>query len=269
MIGDSPRIRLAILGIVSLSLFAALFARLWYLQVIGTEEFQLAAEVQNTRQISVEAPRGRILDAKGRVLVDNRISIIVTLDPQELSELDDPDAALEHLADVLTSHGHRIKVAELQERLVDPQYNPVEPRAVAADVSEELEVYLLERHDEFPAVDVRREAVRVYPYGNLAAHVLGYVGRINEDEYGARMGTDEEPLENPKPYERDDNIGKTGVELQYENELRGTPGVQTLQVDARGEPIRTLDYDPPVPGNDIQLTIDIDVQALSEEALQR
>lgn len=269
MIGDSPRIRLSILGIVALSLFAALFARLWYLQVIGTEEYQLQAEVQNRREIAIEAPRGRILDAKGRVLVDNRISIIVTVDPQALAALDDPDAALDHLAEVLTAHGHRIKVAELEDRLADPQYNPVEPRPVATDVSEELEVYLLERHDEFPAVDVRREAVRVYPYGILAAHIVGYVGRINEDEYAARMGTDEDPIETDKPYERDDSIGKTGVEFQYEHELRGVPGVQTLQVDARGEPIRTLDYQPPAPGNDIQLTIDIDVQALTEEALER
>jgi penicillin-binding protein 2 len=269
MIGDSPRIRLSILGIVAFSLFAALFARLWYLQVIGTEEYQLQAEVQNRREIAIEAPRGRILDARGRVLVDNRISIVVTLDPQTLAALDDPDAALDHLAEVLTEHGHRTKVADLQDRLADPQYNPVEARPVAMDVTEELEVYLLERHDEFPAVDVRREAVRVYPYGNLAAHVLGYVGRINEDEHAARMGTDDEPIDAEKPYERDDSIGKTGVELQYENELRGTPGVQTLQVDARGEPIRTLDYEPPVPGNDIQLTIDIDVQKLTEEALVR
>lgn len=93
MIGDSPRIRLAILGVVGLSLFAALFARLWYLQVIGTEEYQLAAEVQNTRTIAIEAPRGRILDAKGRVIVDNRISIVVTIDPEDLLDLEGEEQA--------------------------------------------------------------------------------------------------------------------------------------------------------------------------------
>jgi penicillin-binding protein 2 len=265
---DSPRIRLAVMGIVAISLFAALVARLWYLQVIGTEEYQLAAEVQNTREIAIEAPRGRILDAQGRVLVDNRISIVVTLDPQELAEVDDREATLVHLADTLTRHGHPTKVADLEDRLADPEYNPVEPRPVAVDVSEEFEVYLIERRGEFPAVDVRREAVRVYPYGQLAAHILGYVGRITEDEYTAVMGTEEEPIEQAKPYERDDSIGKTGVERVFERHLRGTPGVETIQVDARGEPMRTLEYSPPVPGNDLQLTIDIDVQALSEDALR-
>lgn len=272
MIGDSPRIRLAILGVVGLSLFAALFARLWYLQVIGTEEYQLAAEVQNTRTIAIEAPRGRILDAQGRVIVDNRISIVVTIDPEDLIDLEGAERteALTHLAQVLTAHGHPTKVADIEDRLVDPRYNPVEPRPVATDVTEEFEIYLMERQGEFVGVDVRREAVRVYPYGQLAAHVLGYVGRISEDELEVEMGTEEEPVtDHEKPYDRDDNIGKTGVERTYEHELRGTPGVRLLEVDARGEPIRTLDYQPPVPGNDLQLTIDIDVQSLAEAALQR
>lgn len=270
MIGDSPRIRLAILGVVGLSLFAALFARLWYLQVIGTEEYQLAAEVQNTRTIAIEAPRGRILDAQGRVIVDNRISIVVTLNPEDLLDVEGEDRVevLAHLARVLTDHGHPTKVADLEDRLVDPRYNPVEPRPVAVDVSEEFEIYLMERQSEFVGVDVRREAVRVYPYGTLASHVLGYVGRISEDELAAQMGTEAEPVtDHPKPYDHDDNIGKTGVERSYEEYLRGTPGVRLLEVDARGEPIRTLDYQPPVPGNDLQLTVDIDVQWLAEEAL--
>jgi penicillin-binding protein 2 len=274
MVGDSQRVRLSILGIVGLSMFAALFARLWYLQVIGTEEYQLAAAVQNTREVATEAPRGRILDAKGRVIVDNRISVIVTIDPARLTDFqedegrDARDALLLRLSEALTERGHPIKVADLEDRLVDPRYNPVEPRPVAVDVDEELEVFLLERHREFPAIDVRREAVRVYPYGSLAAHVLGYVGRINEDEYVEQMGTDEAPVDNLKPYEPDDSIGKTGVERVYEEHLRGTPGVRVIEVDARGEPIRTIDYTPPVPGNDIQLTIDLDVQALSEDALR-
>jgi penicillin-binding protein 2 len=128
----------------------------------------------------------------------------------------------------------------------------------------------MERQGEFVGVDVRREAVRVYPYGQLAAHVLGYVGRISEDELEVEMGTEDDPVtDHEKPYDRDDNIGKTGVERTYEDELRGVPGVRLLEVDARGEPIRTLDYQAPVPGNDLQLTIDVDVQALSEAALQR
>ncbi len=271
MAADNPRLRLSILGIVAVSMFASLLARLWYLQVIGTEEYQLAAEVQVTRQVTVEAPRGRILDAWGRVIVDNRVAVIVTIDPQEVDALggDEADDLLLRLAEVLTRHGHPTKVADLSERLVDPRYNPIEARPVAVDVDEALEIYLIERHDEFPAVDVRREAVRVYPYGTVAAHVLGYVGRITEEEFADKMGPETDPVETDKPYERDDTIGKTGVERVYEDQLRGRPGVRTVEVDARGEPIRTLDYQAPVPGNDVQLTIDLDAQALAEAALRR
>ncbi len=268
---DSQRLRLSVLGIVALSLFCALFARLWYLQVIGTEEYQLAAAVQNTREIWVEAPRGRILDADGRVLVDNRISTVVTVDPVRLSRLtgEEADAMWLHLAEELTASGQPTKVAELRERMEDPQYSPVEPKPVAVDVNEELEIYLTERRDQFPAVEVRREPVRAYPYGPVAAHVLGYVGRINEDELREKMGTPERRVDTDKPYQPNDEIGKTGVEKVYEDRLRGVPGVRTIEVDARGEPIRTLSYEPPVPGNDVQLTIDLDVQLLAESALLR
>jgi penicillin-binding protein 2 len=265
MVGDSPRLRLTILGVVGLSLFAALFARLWYLQVIGTEEFQLAAAVQNTRTQPIEAPRGRIFDAQGRVVVDNRVALIVTLDPEKLALADDPDDVLERLATALTRFHERTKAADLRDRLADPRYNEVETRPVALDVSDELEVYLVERTEQFPGVEVRRETVRFYPYGSVASHLTGYVGRISAEEFEERSA-DEDAA---KPYAADHSIGKTGIERVYEEELRGTPGVRVVEVDARGQTIRTLDYQPPVPGNDLQLTVDIDVQAATEAALAR
>ena len=87
-------------------------------------------------------------------------------------------------------------------------------------------VYLAERADEFPSVAVHRESVREYPHGSLAAHVVGYVGRISDTELEAKMGTKEEPKTIPKPYEPDSNIGKTGIERTFEDDLRGTPGHQ-------------------------------------------
>jgi penicillin-binding protein 2 len=264
---DSPRLRLSVLGIVALALFATLFARLWFLQVVGSPEYQLQAELLNTREISIEAPRGRILDAKGRVIVDNRVSTVVTLDRQELDESDDRDGALLRLAQELTQAGTPTKVSDLEARLVDPRFSPIEPVPVATDIDEELEVFLTERRHEFPGVAVERETVRVYPYGPVASHVLGYVGKINEEELEQRMGTDDDPIDNPKPYREDSNVGKTGVEYTFEEELRGTPGVREVEVDARGEILRTYEYTPPVPGNDIQLTIDLDVQMLTEQEL--
>ena len=202
------------------------------------------------------------------MVVENQTSIVVTVDPTELATADDPDRMLLRLAEELTISGQPTKVKDLEEALADPQYGPLEPVPVAKEINPELEVYLLERAAEFPAVDVRRETVRQYPYGDLAAHILGYVGRINEDEFEDKMGTPDDPAETDKPYEANDHIGKTGVERTYEDYLRGTPGIRTVEVDARGEIIRTISYQTPEPGNDVQLSIDFDIQSLAERALE-
>lgn len=267
MDADSPRLRLSILGIVAISLFAALFARLWYLQVMAAPEFQVEAQANRVRTVTEEAPRGRILDIKGRVIVDNRTSLVVTVNPHDLQSVSGKDDMLLRLSQALTRYGVPTKLATIQRRLNDKQYNPLQPVPVAIDVPEDLQVYLAERADEFPAVDVRRESVRKYPYGSTAANVVGYVGRISQDELEAKQGTASDPKDNPKTYEPDANIGKAGVEKTYEDDLRGTPGIRTIEVDARNRPIRTVDYQPPQPGSDIVLTIDLDVQQATETAL--
>ena len=110
-----------------------------------------------------------------------------------------------------------------------------------------------------------RESVRDYPDPDktTAAHLLGYVGRISETEYNERKGADA-----PKPYQPDSPIGKGGVEQAYEDDLRGKPGVRVIEVDADNRPVRTVEYTPPEPGNDMQLTIDLDVQTMAEQALR-
>jgi penicillin-binding protein 2 len=262
MEGESPRLRLRIIGVVAVSLFGALFARLWYLQVMAAPEYQVEAQANRVRTITEEAPRGRILDVKGRVIVDNRTSLVVTVNPQDLQEVDDRDALLLKLAETLTHFGAPTKVSSIERALDDKQYNPLQPVPIAIDVPEELQLYLAERADEYPSVDVRRQSVRRYPEGATGAHLLGYVGRISQKEYDARKGDDR-----PKPYQPDSPIGKGGVEESYEDELRGKPGVRVIEVDAKNRPIRTVAYTPPEPGNDIQLTIDLDVQKLAEQAL--
>jgi len=269
---ESPRLRLSILGIVVFSLFAALFARLYYLQIMATDEGEVEAANNRVRTIQEEAPRGRILDAKGRVLVDNRTSLVVTVDPFRLKDLKQPerDDLLLRLSQQLTASGVPTKVAAIERRLNDPQYSPLQPVPVAIDVSEDLMVYLAERADDFPAIQVRRESVRYYPEKSLAAHVVGYVGRISSDELKARMGTVEDPkIAVAKPYEPDSSVGKTGVEKTFEDDLRGTPGVRKVEVDRNGKVVRelTADYRAPVPGSDIQLTIDMDVQRTAEQKL--
>ncbi len=260
---DSPRLRLAIVGIVALSLFAAMFARLWYLQVMAAPEYQLAAQANQQRTIVEEATRGRILDRTGLVIVDNRTSIVVTIDRRALEELDKAvrDQMLVRLSEEFTRYGLPTTVEQLEARLVDVRYSPYTPVPIAEDVSVELEAYLLERSEQFPSVAVEARSVRFYPYGATAAHLLGYVGAVTGEELEARAA------QTAKPYQQGDEIGKSGVERTYEEDLRGVPGRRVLEVDADGDTIRQLSSRSPVPGNDVQLSIDVRLQALVEQAL--
>lgn len=262
---DSPRLRLSVLGIVVFALFASLFARLWYLQVMVTAEFQVEAQSNRTRTVPVEAPRGRILDRNGKVLVDNRISVQVTIDRSVLAELaaDERTDVLARLADGLARSGIPTTVEQLEARVADLRYSPYVPVPVAGDVPEELKIWIDEHADELPSVAANRVAVRRYPYGRLAAHVLGYTGKITKDEFDAKgMG--------PKPYTLNDEIGKSGIERVYEDDLRGSPGITQLEVDTDGNTIRVIPEGTtaPVPGDDVVLNVDIDLQATAEQALQ-
>jgi penicillin-binding protein 2 len=262
MNGDSPRLRMSVLGIVVFSLFAALFARLWYLQVMTTDEFAVVAEANRLRVVPVEAPRGRILDRNGTVLVDNRISIQVTIDRAALVRLDGDDrqTMLELLASALTRAGNPTTVEQLEERIADQRYSPYVPVPVAADISEQLKIWIDEHAAELPAVTAERVAVRAYPYGTIAAHLLGYVGKISQDEFDARK-------DSPKTYNLNDDIGKAGVEVVYEDHLRGMPGERQIEVDTDGTPVQVVSEREPRPGNDLVLSIDVDIQALAESAL--
>jgi penicillin-binding protein 2 len=259
---DSPRLRIGVIGIVAVSLFAALFARLWYLQVMAAPQYQLAARANQSRLVVEPAPRGRILDRNGVVIVDNRLSIVVTIDRQVFADLptEVQDAQLARLAEEFTLYVAPTTVQDLRDRLVDQRFSPYTPVPVVQDVPEELEIYLREHHEEFPGVRVEVRSVRSYPYGRLASHMLGYVGPINGDELNAKAASD-------KPYEQTDQIGKTGVEKIYEDDLRGVSGRRIIEVDANGNPVRELDSTPPVAGHDIYLSIDVRVQALAEMAL--
>jgi len=263
---DTPRLRLSILGIVVFSMFAALFARLWYLQVMSDEDYQIVAEANRVREVQVEAPRGRILDRNGKVLVDNRVSIQVTIDRTVLKELDDDERTevLAKLAEALSQTSKPTTVAELEARIADQRYSPYVPVPVASDVPEDLKIWIDERQDELPSVSAERVAVRRYPYGPLAAHILGYTGKITKEEFDAV-----DP-DTTKPYTLNDAIGKAGIERMYESDLRGTPGRTLLEVDTEGNTIRVIPEGttPPVPGDDIVLNIDIDLQATAEQALQ-
>ncbi|MDQ3978336.1 MAG: penicillin-binding protein 2 [Actinomycetota bacterium] len=246
---DSTSLRLGILGVIVLSLFATMVARLWYLQVLAAPELRVEAQENSVRLIYTEANRGRILDRQGRVLVENRIVPTVVVER---------DIHRDVLARLAAELGKDVK--EFQRRIEDVRFSQFKPVPVVEDVPKDKLVYLREHHDDFPGVSVVQLTQRSYPHGQLAAHVLGYVGEINDTELEERKG---------QSYRGGDTIGKSGVELAYESELRGEPQVEKLQVDAEGRVLRSLGKQPGIPGHDVQLTIDLDAQQVAEESLQQ
>jgi penicillin-binding protein 2 len=270
------RSRLSIVGIVCISLFGALLARLWYLQLIDSHDFEVAAPSVHLRTIHEQGPRGRILDRNGKVLVDNRVTKIIGLDRQPIRKLpaEERTELFRRLAQTLTEFGIPTKAPAIEKLYDDKRYGPLELVPIATDVDNpDLEVYLGEHHLEFPGVEVRRRTVRTYPYGSLAAHIVGYVGQINEAELAAKQKELGKPgrtaaSRDAKTYKPGDEIGKAGVEASYEDVLRGVPSDKTIQVDARGDYLATVKESTPRPGDDIWLTIDADLQAYAEQLLR-
>ncbi|MPY96322.1 MAG: penicillin-binding protein 2, partial [Acidimicrobiia bacterium] len=259
----SPPLRVAVIGIVCLSLFAALFARLYYLQVLEPTALEEVRPLPSEEVVRYQAERGRILDRTGtQVLVDSRQSIEVTIDRQAYEAVEDKAGLLGRLARALNEAGVPIKVRDIESRLVDPMYDPFKPVPIAHDVSAELEVELLERSFEFPSVDTSRVWLRTYPNGPVASHLLGYVGAVNEADLGARQAS-------TKPYQPGDEIGRAGVEYMFESDLRGVPEERRILVDLRNEQVGTASVSEPETGDDLVLTIDLALQRQTEQLLAK
>jgi penicillin-binding protein 2 len=250
-------LRVALFGAVALALFAVLFFRLWLLQVLNGDEYLAEARNNRTREYRVTAPRGEILDRSGRVLVENRMSLALQLNPQKLPrEPRRRRLELARLGELTNTSLRQVRRLIREEQKVSPGA----PVTLRRDVGNYLIYYLQENQKHFPGVEVRRVFVRDYPNGALAAHILGYVGEVSEDQLKERRYRELEP---------GDQIGQEGLEFEYDNFLRGRPGLTKVQVDALGRPTRggRLVSEPPVPGDDLRLTIDADVQAAGEAAM--
>jgi penicillin-binding protein 2 len=255
--GSRLSLRVAVVGGVGMVLFAILFFRLWNLQVLSGDEYLAEAKNNRTREFKVIAPRGDILDRNGEVMVDNRTSLALQLNPQKLPEGPAEErtelARLGELAH-MTLKKVRRTIEEGEEVAAGA------PVTLRRDVGFDLIAYVEENQDEFPGVAVQRVFVRHYPDGSRAAHVLGSVGEIEEDE-----------LKEPqyKGLEPGDEIGQAGAEYAYDKYLRGQPGLTRIQVNALGQPTPggQLVSVSPTPGDSLKLTIDGDVQAAGEGGL--
>lgn len=250
-------LRIALFGGFAVVLFAILFFRLWLLQVLDGEKNLAEAKNNRTRSYRVSAPRGKILDRSGEVLVTNRTSLALQVNPRKLpADSAERRAELSRLAAL--THGTLRRVRRTMHDELSQA--PAAPVTLRRDVGHYLVYYLQENQDRFPGVEVQRVFVRDYPHGTLAAHILGNVGEIGEEE-----------LKEPR-YRGllpGDEIGQEGVEDTYDHFLRGRPGLTRIQVDALGEPTPNgrLVSVPPAPGDSLKLSIDSAVQAAGESAL--
>jgi penicillin-binding protein 2 len=250
-------LRIAVFGGVALALFGVLFFRLWFLQVINGEKYLAEAKNNRTRESRVSAPRGKILDRNGNDIVSNRTSLALQINPEKLPEAPrQRRAELTQLAELTHSSLPRLRKT-MHEQLSLAAAAPVTLRR---DVGDYLVFYLQENQDRFPGVAVQRVFVRRYPHGTLAAHILGNVGEVSEEQLKEARYRGLQP---------GDEIGQEGVEDTYDRFLRGKPGLTRIQVDALGQPTRNgqLASQPPVPGDNLVLSIDSKVQEAGEAAL--
>jgi penicillin-binding protein 2 len=250
-------LRIGVFGGVALALFAVLFFRLWTLQVVNGEEYLAEANNNRTREYRVAPPRGEILDRDGEVLVDNRTSLALQVNPRKLAaEEDERRAELARLA-ALTNTTLRQVRRTMREEL---ELAPSAPVTLRSDVGRYLVYYLQENQDRFPGVEVRRVFVRDYPHGTLAAHLFGTVGEVDEEELKEARYRGLQP---------GDMVGKDGVEYQYDEVLRGRAGATRIQVDSLGRPTRggQLNVVEPTPGENLRLTIDSSLQEAGDGAL--
>ncbi len=242
------RKRLSILAIIVLSLFAVLLFRLWELQIAQKEKYRTLSENNRIRVLPIKSPRGYIKDRHGALLVDNRPVFKLYMIPEEVPNIES----------LLSQIGGNINVdmEALKKRL--KSHHKFKPVLVKGDLSRNELAYLEEHRPDLSGTFIPVEPVRFYRYGPLASHLLGYLGEVNDDELRNSSG---------KNYMAGDYKGKLGLEKAYEDVLRGHKGRKFVEVNARGRELRSLGDVEPRIGNNIILTIDLELQLLAEDLL--
>ena len=254
MAGERGFSRLAVLGTVATVLASLLCIRLWFLQAVDAKGLEERVREVRTRTVKLTPERGRIFDREGRIVAGNERVLTVTIERSVIAR----DLARQQMWDRLAG-ALGMSFEQLEDRYKSKRYDQLQPVPLKEDVSEELAVFLRERLEDYPGIDVREDWRREYPYAPVASHIVGFLGAIKESEleYYRNLG-----------YDPDARVGQFGVEQTYEQVLRGKPGYIKYEVDSRGRILRQLERKEPVPGNDVQLTVDLDMQQFAEGALQ-
>jgi penicillin-binding protein 2 len=247
-------LRVGILGAVALLVFSVLFFRLWSLQVLSGDEYLNAAQNNQLRPIKVEAPRGPILDRRGRVIVSNVAGTAIQLWVGDMPK-EGRFEMVQRLARILDVPATAL-AREVDERRADP----LTPITVKTSVGEEQVNYLYEHQAEFPGVEIVQIYLRDYEYNALAAQILGYTAEISPEELKVLRHDG---------YRAGDRIGKTGIEAAFDSYLRGRDGRAQIRVDSLGRPQSPLELrKESQPGYALQLTLDIRLQRAAENALR-
>jgi penicillin-binding protein 2 len=245
-----PQARLAVASYVIVGMVGVLLLGFWKLQVIDADKYSSMAERNRVRYIPVIAPRGRMLDRDGRVLVDNRpaFSVLLLRDDLKLVE--------KHLPAI--SEGLDMPLADLREQLTNtrnlPKFQPIiiKPDASQGDID-----FIESHRSDIPVLEMISVSRRRYPAGVFLAHAVGYVGEVSEQQIEAS---------NSK-FRPGDFVGKTGLERQYNDQLQGTDGMRRVVVNSVGQEVDRLSTQEAIPGKQIQLSIDYDLQLVAEQSL--
>ena len=228
-----------------------LFSRLWYLSVASFDHYAHVARRNHIRTLPVLAPRGLIEDRNGRILVENTYGFDLVLFREKKSGL---DRTLQFLSESLP-----VSRQELEDRLQEAShYSLYQPVVVSQGLKLDQISFLMARRSDYPLLDIVERPRRFYPHGKLAAHVLGYGGEISSDE-----------LRRPEfeAHRPGDVIGKSGIERVYDQALAGRNGARRIRVDSQGRSFEELEPVPATAGEELRLTIDLDIQKAAEDAL--
>ena len=247
------RSRVLVASIAVVLFFVLLASRLVYLQVVRHDDLTEQAENNRTAIVPIVPNRGLILDRNGVVLATNYSAYTLEVTPSKVANLEQTIDELSQVLEITARDRRRFK--KLREESKSFESLPLRTR-----LSDEEVAKFAARRFLFPGVDIKARLFRNYPYGELASHVVGYIGRINQAEK-AKIEDDEDQAN----YRGTEYIGKLGVEQSFESQLHGTTGVERMETSAGGRAVRKLASNPSTPGNKVVLSIDIKLQKLVED----
>lgn len=248
------RNRIIVATICILIGFVILATRLVYLQVVKRDQFYTMAEANRISVVPVVPNRGVVYDRNGEVLAANYSAFTLEVTPSKVKHLDKVLDELAGIVDIQPKDRRRFK--RLLEESKNFESLPIRNRLT----EEEVARFVVNRY-RFPGFDIRARLFRNYPFGEVASHAIGYIGRINDADLKKIESTN--LLSN---YKGTDHIGKLGIEGSYETELHGTTGSEQVEIDSGGRAIRSLAKSEPIAGNNLKTTLDIKLQKVAEEA---